>query len=239
MFAIPVNMRMKRWYWMVGCVLIVLNSCSTNGPVPVVPPAPGKTQSAVPGIRQVNSGVNATINSNVRLGIKVDDQKKTIEEQKKIISEVLIQAENIKKKALEKQYVSEQESKTLITALKDVETRNTFLETQNTELGLVTKEQEETLKIVGKDLAKAQEDVLTKEAETDQLRVQNTYLSTNLVNTNKSVEKLKSDLSAEKQKVSRYAVYRNWVIGLAVAFILWLVIKNVLVTYFPAARFRI
>jgi hypothetical protein len=81
--------------------------------------------------------------------------------------------------------------------------------------------------------------LLDKENEASELRSQNKFLANSLNIKNTEVESLKKSLEKEKIKSARATVYKNWVYGLVGGFLLWIVIKNILMIYFPMTKFRI
>jgi len=216
-----------------------LGSCTNNAPPPNVPPPPVKTESALPGIGKVDGGVTATIDITAKLGAKIEDQKQTIVEQRSTINEAISQIDKLKVKLQAKEIISEPELNDLMAELKKLDTKNNFLETQNKELTTFKEEQEKTLAEIRIALSKTKEQVVSKENETENLRVQNKYLADNLTTYGKEAEKLKQEITKQKQNAARANVYRNWVIGLSVGFILWTIIKNLLMIYLPAMKFRI
>jgi len=219
--------------------LVVIGCNPRELPNPIIPPPPKQTESVIPTVKQAKVDVDETIINNVKIGDKLGENKQTVSDQKLSIIEALTQAEKIKEKALAKVAISELEVLDLISELKKVEARNLFLEKQNDELSKLSKDQEKILKIIKDTLDKTEKLAYNKEEEAYTLREQNVYLSKNLTDKSQESESLKKQLTKEKEVSASAKVYKNWVIGLVSAFIAWLVIKNILMIYFPLTKFRI
>jgi len=219
--------------------LVTLGCNPKELPNPIIPPPPKQTESVIPTVKQARVEVDETIINNVKIGDKLGENKQTVSDQKISILEALAQAEKIKEKALAKVAISELEALNLINELKKVEARNLFLEKQNDELSKLSKDQEKILKIIKETLDKTEKLVYDKEKEAYKLREQNIYLSENLTDKSEESEILKKQLQKEREVSASAKVYKHWVVGLVSSFIAWLVIKNILMIYFPLTKFRI
>lgn len=223
--------------WIIPCFLIV--GCAKDSSQPsIIPPPPKSTESVLPTMHIVDSGIDNTIKENIKFDQKLKEQRQIVLDQKIAISEALSQAEKIHDMVLANDTIKEIDAVNLITQLKKVEARNLFLETKNIELVTVKDDQEKllkNLKVVSND---ALQKLTAKENEASELRSQNDYLGKNLNNKNQEVETLKKLLEKEKIKSATSGVYRNWIIGLVSGFILWTIIKNIMMIYFPI-KFRI
>ena len=214
--------------------------CSPKDPhIAIIPPPPKQTESVLPNIKKLDDQIVKTIDNNNKLGAKIEESKNAVSEQKLSISEALSQAERIKEKSLAKVAISELEALNLIKELKKVEARNLFLEIQNNELYLLKEEQQKILDIVQITLAKTEQQVVSKEEEVYQLREQNKYLSDNLISKNNETGNLKKLLQKEKEISASAKVYKHWIIVIVSIFIIWIILKNILMMYFPATKFRI
>ena len=221
--------------------IFLMFGCNNNPDIPraIIPPAPKQAQSALPSIKKVDNGVNESIVNNGRLGQNIEESKQTINDQNLSIIEALAQAEKMRDKALSKVIITELEVTNLISELKKVQTRNLFLERQNQELIKLKDGQDKILEIIKNTLGETEHLISDKEIEANELRTQNEFLVKNLSLKNDESEKLKFLLQKEKEKSATASVYKNWVVGLVVSFIAWLAIKNILMIYFPLAKFRI
>ncbi len=210
---------------------------------PIIPTLVGKTESVVPSINKVGVGVDTTIDNNTKIGIKIDDQSKIIKGQKLAIIDALAQADKLKVKIETDQKISLKEITNLIDKLNEEKTRNMFLETNLAELKTLKNDQAVVLAQLRVDLSEAKVKVTLKESEADTLRDQATFLAGSLQSTilskDKTIGQLEKDLSKAKQTAATNAVYKNWVIGLVCAFVLWTIIKNVMMAYSPLTKFRI
>ena len=126
----------------------------------------------------------------------------------------------------------EKDATDLIDELSKVKSRNMFLELENTDLSKLKDEQELNLENMKNSLTKAEGLVIGKENEANELRTQNDFLGKNLATKNKENEKLVKE--AATANVYKHAIW--WAIGL---FLLYTILKNVLMIYFPAIRFRV
>lgn len=219
--------------------VMLISGCAKDTPPVAIPVSPPTKESVVPSLRKVSDGIDRSLDSNSKIDSKIRELNDTVLKQKLTISETIAKAEKIREKALAEQLIKEIELIEIITSLKTIEQRNLFLETQNSELETIRKDQEAILKMTRDDASITYKKLIDKENEATQLREQNAFLSTNLNLKNQEVETLKKDLSKEKVKSARANVYRNWIFSLVGGFVLWIIIKNVLMVYFPMTKFRI
>jgi len=225
-------------YIFIGCFVGFFGCAPKEIPKAIIPPAPKQTESIVPNIKKVDSGIGETIQSSNRIGSKLEESKKTIKDQDISISEAITQAEKLKEKVLSKTQISELETSNLIDQLKKVKSRNLFLEIQNQELTNLRTEQSKILDDLKNTLDKTKEQVINKENEVDQLRQQCEYLSKNLDSKNTENENLKKLLQKEKEVSASAKVYRNAIWGIVAIWVLLLILKNVWMSINPAARLR-
>lgn len=218
---------------------LFLVNCGTKTLPPVaIPIAPPISESALKDFSKVKSGIVESLSTNSKLDEKIKDQLKNVIDQKESIQNALDQAQKINDKVIAKQSITEQESFNLVGEIKKVKIRNLFLEAQNKESIDLIKEQALTLKITQLGADDTEVKLRNKEQEANQLREQNTFFSKNLTDKNIESENLKKELTKEKIKSGQSSVYRNWILGLVGAFLLWTVVKNVISIYSPI-KFRI
>lgn len=216
----------------------VCSSCAVKTQPAIVPPAPPKVESVVPTFNKVDKGITDTLKENVKLGEKLKEQEKVVQEQKAGIIEAISQAEKIKAKAIANEQVSEVEAVNLIKELHTVQSRNMFLEVKNSELLTIKNDQLLILEDTKTKSAETLQKLFAKENEAASLRDQNGFLGTQVTTMNSALAKTQHDLENTKVKAARAEVYRKWIIGLVSAFALWTVAKNVVMAYSPI-KFRI
>ncbi len=219
-------------------VAVVFSSCDTRLQPAIIPPPPPKVESVVPTFNKVDKGIKDTLTENVKLGEKIEEQHKVVQEQKAGIEEAITQAEKIKEKTAANTQISEVEVINLIDKLHTIQSRNMFLENQNTDLTKIKDDQEKIIKDAELESSNALQKLFAKENEASSLRTQNIFLGDQLTTMNTEVAKLQTDLETEKVKSSNAGVYKHWVIGLISSFVLWTIIKNILMIYSPI-KFRI
>lgn len=231
------NKNMKIFVILLTSLLLV--NCITKTIPPVaIPIPPPISESALKNLSKVKSGIAESISTNSKIDEKIKDQLKNVIDQKESIQDALDQAQKINDKVIAKQSITEQESFNLVTEIKKVKIRNLFLETQNIESLNLIKEQSLVLKITQVGADDTEVKLRNKEQEANQLREQNKFLGNNLNIKNIESEHLKKDLSKERIKSAQAGVYRNWILGLVGAFLLWIIVKNVISIYSPI-KFRI
>lgn len=209
----------------------------TTPPV-AIPVAPKATESVQPTFKKVQKGIEDTVKSNEKIDRKLRETTEAVNNQNLEIKEALSQAEKIKEKALANQLITELEATNLVVEIQKVQARNMFLELSVKELEKIRLEQMEVLKGVKMDSHDTLIKLLAKEQETLDLRNHGQFLATNLQAKNKEVVDLQKHLEKEKVKAASAGVYKKWVIGLVVGFVLWTILKNVIMLYSPV-KFRI
>lgn len=224
---------------LLGIGALLIGSCTQNIPPPLASPPPPKTQSALPSVTKMDSTVVETIKTNVKLGAKIEDQKKIITEQKDAITEALVQVQQMTIKANAKEFITVPEVGKLVEEIQKIEFRNNSLETKNAELVVDKDDQADQLVEVQTNLNAAKTLITQKESETEQLRVQYDFISVNINSLGKEMEKLEAEVTKQKQIAATALVYKHfvwWIIGV---FVGWIIVKNILMMYFPATKFRI
>ena len=220
---------MKRYILIaLGCITLI--GCATT-PSTIIPPAPQKVESALPEVKKASATVDAGIKTNLNVGQKIKEQTQTIKDQRESIDNAIALADSLKVK-LDNKTLVEKDATDLIDELSKVKSRNMFLELENTDLSKLKDEQELNLENMKNSLTKAEGLVIGKENEANELRTQNDFLGKNLATKNKENEKLVKE--AATANVYKHAIW--WAIGL---FLLYTILKNVLMIYFPAIRFRV
>ncbi|MBF0207901.1 MAG: hypothetical protein HQK53_13540 [Oligoflexia bacterium] len=222
---------------LIPCFLLF--GCARDIPPVAIPVAPIKRESAAPHFIKVNSGIDSTIKSNTKIGEKIKEQKRELVAQKLTITETITEAEKLLSMLKDYKCVSDIEIINVVDGLHVIETRNLFLEKQNNELEALRYEQEEILKMTKEDATITYRKLLDKENEADALRDQNDYLGKNLKLKNEEAETLKQKVKDVEVKLAKANVYKYWVWGLVGGFLLWTIIKNVLMIYSPMTKFRI
>lgn len=215
----------------------MLMGCSQSTD-PITPPVVKQTESVLPTLKKVDSNIDNSVQTNIKLQEKIKDQQQTVTDQKIAIAEAINDAEKLKNKILANEVITELETINMIEKLKKVEARNLFLEIQNSELSKVREDLEKLLQTLKLDSNKSLQQLQAKENETSQLREQTQYLNNIVKSRSEEVQKLKNDLTKTKVKAATAGVYRNWIIGIVSGFVLWTIIKNIIMIYSPI-KFRI
>ena len=218
---------------------LVLSNCAPRAIPVLIQPSPKSTESVKPSLDKVNQGIDNTIKSNSQISNELGIQNDQITNQSIVIEDAALQAKKIKEKSIAKQLVTEEESDNLILQINKINDTNIFLDNQNNEL---IKLKDFQLTLLDNAKSDGQETVIKligKEDEALQLRTQNQFLSSNLEIKNKEVGDLEKQVDKEKQHAAKSDVYRNWIWGLLAGFIIWTILKNVLMVYLPTTRFRL
>jgi len=226
---------------LLGVLLVgLMGSCATKSTPPaIIPPAPQKVESALPIIRNTKRDVNDGITTNTDTGNKLSEQEQKIKEQTEGIDRALAISNLINGKVILKQPVVEKDTIGLLTEMGKVKSNNMFLELSNHDLIKLKDTQDTNLQKMSASLDAAEEKVINKDNEATQLRDQYTYLSQSLVTKNKEVEDLNKALTKEKETSATALVYKHWIWGIVGGFILYNIIKNILLIYFPMLKFRV
>ena len=202
-------------------------------------PAVTKSESVIPHFKKVENGIDKSIQSNTKIDSKIKEQKGSILNQKIMIEETISKVEKLVERVIAHETIKEIDAIDILNSVKIIHTRNLFLETQNTELSQILSEQEGILKMTKEDASITYRKLIDKEDEVTRLRDLNKLIATNLVSKDNDIKTLQNSLQKEKINSARAGVYRNWIYGLVGSFVAWLIIKNILMIYFPLTRFRI
>lgn len=183
----------------------------------IIPKAPPIAESISPSIEKLAQ-------SNQKMDDKIKEQSKTISEQNLDILDAINKAEKLKAQLANSEQIKEQDASDLVQNLKTVHTRNLFLESQNSELLKIKNDQATELLVATKKAA-------DKDNEASVLRAQNTDKDTIILKQNDNLK----TIAAERDKAVKLAasakVYRNWIWGIAIGFILLTILRNVLMAY--------
>lgn len=216
-----------------------LASCAKDvSPTVNLPPTINKEESVIVSADKIESKVKETENKNKELADTIQQQSHIVFQQRLEIEDALAQAEKLKNKIESDQVITELETTSLIDKIKQVQTRNLFLENKNKELESIKNEQSTSLKELIEDVNDAKQKIILKEKETDSLREQNGYFRAQITDNIDDIKNLQKQLDKQKQISAKASVYRNWIIGLVVAFVLWTIVKNIIMIYSPI-RMRI
>jgi hypothetical protein len=204
---------------------LTVTSCSNQlkPPTPIVKVVNPTVQP------DVRPALNAIVAVNDALQSTVNEQQNTINEQRTSIQQAIETYDELKAKLADQKPLEVLTTK-LSEQLRVVQTRNMFMETQNVTLKKSLEEQEKlTDEAIEKALKKDEES-----REWQRVIVTKDDLLARIVVERDSAIKQREHFQVEASKAS---VYKRWVIGLACGFIGWLIIKNILMVYFPASRF--
>lgn len=205
--------------FLIGCAT---QTVPTNSSIPKAPVV----------VENIAPSIDVASKTNKKLETKIQDQTKVIIEQKANIENAMKQAENIRKQLSEKIEVKEQDAVDLIANLKMVHTRNLFLETNNGELVKINTDLQNQLEDTKALASKKDDEVLN-------LRQVDLQKDKIIKDQNIQLEKISKERDSAIVKASKSTVYRNWIWGLVGGFLLWTIIKNILMVYLPTTKFRI
>ena len=183
-------------------------------------------------VENISPTVTKVIETNKVLENKVNNQSKLIAEQKMDIDEAIKKAESIRKSASENIQVKEQDALDLVANLKTVHTRNLFLETENNDLSNTVSDQSKQLDFANSLAAK-------KDSEVAELRQQSDQKDNIIKTKNEDTRKIIIERDKAIIDAASANVYKHWIYGILGGFLLWTILKNVLMMYFPTTRFRI
>ena len=211
--------------FLIGCS----NTESTNTITP-----PPRATSVIPTFQKVDNGISQTKETNVELGEKIKHQKTIINNQQQQIEKALAQAEKIREQLKQKD-TTDVNVMDLIDSLNSIQTRNLFLEKENSELEKVKNRQQEYLEKLEANSKETLDKLIEREKETQQLRTIVVALNKRV----QQVDKIERELQNAKEEAAKANVYKHWVIGIVSVVVAWIVLKNVLMVYFPTTRFRL
>lgn len=218
--------------------MLIIN-CNPKNPPVNIPPPPKQSETVVPHLHKVETGVDSSIEQNSKMDEKIKQQKTNVKEQQLTIEETIAYSEKLRERIKSNQAIYEIEVLNILNGLKKIQTRNLFLEKQIDEMDLIISNQSTILAKTKKDVEITYKKLIDKENETTELRSQNQFLSENLKIKSVEVEKLKENLNKEKEKTANAKVYKTWVIWIIVGIVVWIILRNLLMIYFPATKFRI
>ena len=213
---------MKRILILLASVSLV--SCGTK--IPVISNAPIVAPSAVHDMENTQNGIDSSLGENEKIKEKIKKQQEIINGQKNEIDKAITRAKIIEQKAKINEKINQEEAFLLVDQLNKVRERNMFLELEATKMAEINENQSKILEKTKADAKETLKKLLVTENEANELRTQNEYLAKNLQEKNNEVLKLTKELSSAK-------VYKNWVIGLASAFVLYFILTLVIKFYKP------
>lgn len=204
-------------------------------PKAIILPQPKPESSVIPQFKKVDKNLDDIIKGNKDIDDNINKQKKEISDQKIKIEDLLSKIETIKSElnANPNRAITEKEINDLITGMKNIQTKNTALETEVAKLVDIRKRQESDLNFAKINYNDALNKLVLKEKEVDSLRVNGQYLEQELKKGGEEIEKLKGALSKEKITSAKSSVYRNWILGAVGVLILGFGINAALKVYFP------
>lgn len=222
-------------------IIFILGSCTNKVVTPSndVPTTPPKVESVIPSITTVDNRLDKLKESNVKLEEKLKSQNQTILEQKMALTNAISQTQKLREKILANEALLEIDAMNIIDQLEKAGERNLFLEKQNEELEKIRKDQDSILIETKIKLSDALVRISMKESEASTLRSQAEYLGTLVSKNNANIIELNKQLDKANKTAASAGVYKHWVIGIIVAVVLWTILKNVLMIYFPMTKFRI
>ena len=206
--------------------LLALSSCSPNvrKSSVVTPPTPPKAESVTPDLKVINA-------TSKELRTIVVEQDKVIESQKVDLDDAIAYADKIKLQLENDQPINQEDLANLKERLEDAKAKSNALKVENVALKAKINELENIVE-------QATEKSNKKDGEVAALRSNETILKEQV----KTIEQEKNDAVDENAKLAKKlasaAVYKKWVIGLVSAYVAWLIIKNLLMVYFPASAIR-
>lgn len=217
-----------------------LVSCATDvTPSFTALPQPPKIETVVPNVLKVDETVDKSIEKSKELEAQLKTNKQIILEQKIALEKASKDVEKIRDRILANEAITEIDALNLLDQLDKIGKRNLFLETQNEILEKTREEQAVLLDDAKTELDTTLIRIIQKEEEAMALRTQNEYLRTVAEKKSTEVTDLQKQLTKSKEKAATAGVYRNWIIGLVSLFVLWTIIKNILMMYNPLASFRV
>lgn len=190
----------------------------------VTPPSPPKTESVTPDLKVINA-------TSKELRTIVVEQDRMIESQKVDLEDAIAYADKIKLQLENNQPINQDDLENLKEKLEDAKARSDALKVENVALKLKINELENIVE-------RATEKSNKKDGEVDQLRSNEKVLKEQVA----TLEQEKNAIADERDKLTKKlasaSVYKNWVIGLVIGYVAWLIIKNIIMIYFPASAIR-
>lgn len=204
-----------------------------------IPTPVAETKSVKPTIANIQGSVDKVVDDNAELKAKTKEQNQVILTQKVKITEAIAQSKRIEEKAKAKELITEIEALELTTKLKEVEKENTELEIKTVQFGESISRQATELYILRMEARQAAQEIEAKENETASVRKDNAQLASDLTARNQDVEKMQKQVLKSEKAAAKANVYKHWIWALVGGFVLWTIIKNVLMVYLPTTKFRI
>lgn len=222
--------------------LFLLIGCSTTPPIPSspnIPTPPSKVESSMPKLIKSMESVELLKNENTKLESNLKSQLLILQEQREFIDHVITDAKIIREKLLANEPVSELELQAVLKNLDNIQEKNRKLELDTNALISIVDTQSNIITQTKSELGGALLLITKKEEEATVLRNQVEHLGQVAKTNHSQLIGMQKELDKQKVKAASAGVYKNWIIGLVVVVILWIVIKNILMIYFPSTKFRI
>lgn len=231
--------KLKKYFLLMGSLLMF--SCSTTvvPPSKNIPTPPVQTESVKPSLQKVEDGVNQSIIQTTKVDEKVKLQAQTINNQKTVIENALAEAKKLEAKLKAKETVSEAEIASLSQKIELIKKENEKLLENNGSLTETVRYLQKVLEATRQDSRITSNKLNQTEKELDILRDQNKTISSDLAARNIDVEKMQKQVLKSEKESAAAKVWRNACYFIGGIFILWTIVKNVLMMYFPNTRFRI
>lgn len=204
-----------------------------------IPTPPAKTESVKPSLEKVKDGVSNSILENSKVAEKVNNQNKSLVEQKNTIELALIEAKKLEEKLKTKQSINESELLSLKLKIEQIKKENAKLIETNQGMSENVRYLMDVLNSVRKDASVVTNKLNDAENELNVLRDQNKTISKNLESRNKDVEIMQKQVIKSEKAESAAKVWRNAFWILIGGFGLWTVVKNLIMIYYPTVKFRI
>lgn len=198
-------------------------SCAPNSPATrvYVPPAPQVQKNVKPIIVEIQTN-NSALKDTVAI------QKKTIDAQKTEIDQAISNAKALRDPVGTNWKIADD----LILQLNSVKMRNLFLETTTGEL--MTRLNNQII-LTEEAIGRAS----LKDAES--IRWQEVNVTKDTIIRDLESERNAAMITRDKNalEAANAKVYKRWILWCVFGFVAWIIVKNVLMIYFPLARFRI
>lgn len=204
-----------------------------------IPTPPPKIESSQPEIKDTDKNISDAKDVNTKISEKIQRSKEEFQKQKLNLEEAIAKAEKLKEKALSKKLITEIEMMDLISQLEKSKDRNLFLEEQNEDSEKFIETQRKSLQEADENIQKVSDKNIKLENNNETLRSQNKDLGERIINQDEKIRKANKDILKLEKEAASAKVYRNWIWGIAGAFVVYTIVKNILMYYFPNMRFRI
>ena len=220
--------------------LFLFAGCVKNTTPPVgIPKAVVVQESAKPSHEKTQKFIDASIEESIKIKEGVKNHKIALENQGKNISVAIEKGEKIRNKVLSGEVIESSEVHFLLNELRIIQLKNIVLQDDANNLLKTIESQKQLLGGANLTAKETMAKLILKEAEAKEIRAQAEFLAHNLDLKNKEV----IAASKEKEKLIKQKadamVYKKMFWYAIAAFLGWIVVKNILMVYFPYTKFRI